>query len=255
MKYDVFINHASEDKGDVARPLAAHLEHLGLKVWLDEFELTLGDSLRRSIDRGLSQSKYSAVILSPAFFEKEWPNKELDGLVAREDGRHKVILPIWHNVGADEIVKYSPILADKLAISTSRGIAQVAKSIFEAVTREAHEEDGTVKIKLVPSESEILERLRKQMLIAKTAWELKKVLYELEEYIAKYPHSPDARLLKDKIEIGKRLTEMKHQATETDIDASEDLIGRWLYWGCYIWPILFVGAIVFLSYLLFRIFS
>ena len=46
MKYDIFISHASEDKADVARPLAAHLEHLGLKVWLDEFELTLGDSLR-----------------------------------------------------------------------------------------------------------------------------------------------------------------------------------------------------------------
>ncbi len=87
MEYDVFISHASEDKVDVARPLAAHLQTLGLKVWLDDLELTLGDSLRRKIDQGLSRSRYGLVVLSPAFFLKEWPNKELDGLVAREDGR------------------------------------------------------------------------------------------------------------------------------------------------------------------------
>jgi hypothetical protein len=40
------------------------------------------------------ESRFGVVILSPAFFAKEWPNKELDGLVAREDSRGKVILPI-----------------------------------------------------------------------------------------------------------------------------------------------------------------
>lgn len=53
MDYDLFISHASEDKDHVARPLAKHLQDLGLRVWLDEFELTLGDSLRRKIDHGL----------------------------------------------------------------------------------------------------------------------------------------------------------------------------------------------------------
>jgi len=53
MEYDVFISHASEDKEAVARPLARHLQELGLRVWIDECELTLGDSLRRKIDAGL----------------------------------------------------------------------------------------------------------------------------------------------------------------------------------------------------------
>jgi TIR domain len=44
MEYDLFISHASEDKVDVVRPLAAHLQNLGLRVWVDEFELTLGDT-------------------------------------------------------------------------------------------------------------------------------------------------------------------------------------------------------------------
>ena len=112
MKYDVFISHASEDKEEIARPLATLLQARGLKVWLDEMNLTLGDSLRRNIDLGLTSSRFGLVILSPSFLSKEWPQKELDGLVARENDSTKVILPIWHKVSRDEIVKYSPILAD-----------------------------------------------------------------------------------------------------------------------------------------------
>jgi serine/threonine protein kinase len=71
--WDVFISHASEDNETVARPLAAHLREAGLRVWLDEHELLLGDSLRREIDRGLAQSRWGVVILSRHFLDKEWP--------------------------------------------------------------------------------------------------------------------------------------------------------------------------------------
>ena len=82
--WDVFISHASEDKEGVARPLARLLEKSGLKVWLDESELCLGDSLREKIDEGLARSKYGIVILSRHFFSKKWPKAELDGLFSRE---------------------------------------------------------------------------------------------------------------------------------------------------------------------------
>jgi hypothetical protein len=62
VKYDVFISHASEDKLQVALPLAHYLKRSGLKVWIDEFELTLGDSLRRVIDMGLSESRFGVEI-------------------------------------------------------------------------------------------------------------------------------------------------------------------------------------------------
>lgn len=54
--FDVFISHASEDKDDVVRPLAVALHEGGLKVWYDEFELRIGDSLRRKIDTGLEKA-------------------------------------------------------------------------------------------------------------------------------------------------------------------------------------------------------
>ena len=135
MKYDVFISHASEDKEDVVRPLAAKLRQAGVTVWLDELELTIGDSLRRQIDNGLAESRYGLVVLSPAFFGKEWPNKELDGLVAREDGREKVILPVWHNVDRSHVVRFSAPLADKLAVATKEGLDYVVAKVLQALAK------------------------------------------------------------------------------------------------------------------------
>jgi hypothetical protein len=57
------------------------------------------------------------VVLSPDFFDKRWPNYELDGLVTRDmaSGDAQIILPIWHRVTKDEVIRYSPSLADRLA--------------------------------------------------------------------------------------------------------------------------------------------
>jgi hypothetical protein len=62
-EYDVFISHASEDKEGVVRPLANALKSEGLRVWYDEFELKIGDSLRQKIDRGLATSRVGLVVL------------------------------------------------------------------------------------------------------------------------------------------------------------------------------------------------
>lgn len=131
--WDVFISHASEDKDEIARPLAKALEAKGLSVWYDEFSLRVGDSLRQSIDHGLLRSKFGVVILSPHFFEKHWPQQELNGLASRELGSKKVILPVWHNVGFEEVRRYSPMLADSIAVSTGRGLDKVVEDILRAM--------------------------------------------------------------------------------------------------------------------------
>src|SRR5690606_22849016 len=117
--HDFFISHASEDKDGFVRELAEALRRKGANVWYDEFTLKVGDSLRRNIDRGLASSRFGVVVLSEQFFRKEWPNKELDGLVALEVQGQTRILPIWHKVSKDEVTRYSPPLADKVAFNTS----------------------------------------------------------------------------------------------------------------------------------------
>src|SRR5712691_812752 len=96
--WDLFISHASEDKKTFVEPLASALRDFGVRVWYDDFTLNVGDSLSRSIDNGLSRSDFGLVVLSPAFFEKKWPEYELRGLTAKEIAGSKVLLPIWHNV-------------------------------------------------------------------------------------------------------------------------------------------------------------
>lgn len=133
LTWDVFISHASEDKEEFAQPLAHALQQRGVKVWFDAFTLSLGDSLRRSIDRGLAQSRFGIVVLSEAFFQKHWPQLELDGLLARESDGVRVILPIWHGIDELGVKAHSPMLADRLAVSSSKGLDHVVQEVLQVV--------------------------------------------------------------------------------------------------------------------------
>lgn len=140
-EYDVFISHASEDKDDLVRPLANALRDAGLDVWYDEFELRVGSSLRRSIDAGLAKSRFGVVVLSQAFFGKGYTNYELDGLVTREvaSGGRQIILPLWHRVAKEDVMSYSPSLADKLALRTADlTVAEIAEQIATVVVEHDH---------------------------------------------------------------------------------------------------------------------
>ena len=128
--YDFFVSHASEDKDGFVRELAEALRTKEANVWYDEFTLQVGDSLRQNIDRGLANSRFGIVVLSETFFKKQWPNRELDGLVAREVQGHTRILPIWHKVSKDEVAHYSPMLADKVALNSSLlSVSQIADEL------------------------------------------------------------------------------------------------------------------------------
>jgi hypothetical protein len=132
--WDVFISHASEDKDVVARPLAEALRARGVKVWLDETELRIGDSLRRKIDRGLASSRFGVVVFSRSFFAKGWPQYELDGIVSRSVSGEQTLLPLWHEITKDEVQRQSPSLVDKIARSTAQyTIEEIAEEIADVV--------------------------------------------------------------------------------------------------------------------------
>jgi len=129
----VFISHASEDKESIARPLKNALTDAGLRVWYDESELKIGDRLHKSIDEGIAKSGFGIVILSENFFKKDWPQRELEGLVAKEIGGRKVILPIWHNVDAAFIRSKSLLLAGLVGVQTSKGIPFIVQNVLDVV--------------------------------------------------------------------------------------------------------------------------
>lgn len=134
IQYDLFISHASDDKDDLVEPLVKALQALDVKVWYDKFTLRVGDSLRKKIDQGLSNSRFGTLVLSSAFFAKQWPQYELDGMTALEMNGRKMILPIWHKTSKSEVIKFSPTLADKVALNSSlMTIEEIAKELAEVV--------------------------------------------------------------------------------------------------------------------------
>jgi phosphoribosylaminoimidazole carboxylase (NCAIR synthetase) len=65
-----------------------------------------------------------------------WTKYELNSLVAKEIEGEKVILPIWHNVTKQQVTEYSPMLADKLALSSeTMAIDEIAKKICRALAK------------------------------------------------------------------------------------------------------------------------
>lgn len=136
-EWDVFVSHASEDKDEVVRPLAAALREQGLRVWYDEFEMRIGDSLRRKIDQGIARSAFGVVVLSNAFFAKNWTQYELDGLVTRAVDGEQVLLPLWHRITKAEVRAQSPSLADRMARSTSDVTLEEIAVEIAGVVREA----------------------------------------------------------------------------------------------------------------------
>jgi hypothetical protein len=140
---DVFISHATEDKESIVRPLAHALRARDVDVWYDEFELRVGDSLRRKIDAGIARSRFGLVVFSKAFFAKNWPQYELDGLVARDiSGGGGRLLPIWHEITKEELLIQVPSIADRVALNTATLTAdEIAAQIAEVVHPTGSPED------------------------------------------------------------------------------------------------------------------
>jgi hypothetical protein len=132
IKYDVFISHAYEDKNTFTNELAFELKKKGLKVWYSGFELKIGDSITDSVNNALRGAKYAIVVISPVYLQKQWAMNELKALFNQDTAANR-ILPILHNITADEIKKYLPVMADRYAISSDKGLDFITHKIFEAV--------------------------------------------------------------------------------------------------------------------------
>jgi len=117
--YDFFISHAWADKEEFVDGFVKKAELAGLRVWYDKFSLAWGDPIRQKIDEGLRNSYFGVVVLSPNFFSRPWTNYELDGIIQRDLSGKGRLLPIWHRLTQDDVEKYAPSLAGRLALSTA----------------------------------------------------------------------------------------------------------------------------------------
>lgn len=91
---NIFLSHSHADKLFV-RKLANDLKAEGHKVWLDEAEIKIGDSLIKKLQTGLYEVEYVVAIISTNSVRSPWVEKELDIAMNREIREGKVVvLPI-----------------------------------------------------------------------------------------------------------------------------------------------------------------
>ncbi|PYQ25424.1 MAG: toll/interleukin-1 receptor domain-containing protein [Acidobacteria bacterium] len=123
----VFISHRSTD-ADLAEKLAADLKRAGHLVWLDTWEVTVGDDLVERINEGLERSTYLVTCYSSAGMAP-WMNKEWMSTLARQmNGAGVKILPArLSGKEAPAILsgtKYADLITD-----WDQGVADLLKAI------------------------------------------------------------------------------------------------------------------------------
>ena len=90
----IFLSHSSVDK-EFVRELHKYLEDHGIKSWIDEAEIKIGDSLLKKISEGIKKAEYVAIILSPNSINSPWVETELEIAMNQEINERKIkVLPI-----------------------------------------------------------------------------------------------------------------------------------------------------------------
>lgn len=125
---NVFISHRGADTL-LATQLSNEVKAAGHYVWLDEWEINIGDSIVGKMNEGLSGSTYvilcySSLDATSPYMSREW----LSALARQMNGQGIKILPI--RLSGDkapailEDLKYADLMAD-----WSQGLAQLLAAI------------------------------------------------------------------------------------------------------------------------------
>jgi hypothetical protein len=90
----IFISYSHTDKAFVHK-LALRLIQHNAHVWIDSWELNVGDSLIPRIQQAIQESAALLIVLSKASVESEWCKKELNADLMRElDEKRVLVLPV-----------------------------------------------------------------------------------------------------------------------------------------------------------------
>lgn len=92
----IFVSYAHEDAG-LAHAFATALEAEGARVWLDQGELLIGDSLIERISEAIAEFDFVAALVSTASVESNWCRKEIALAMSkqlRRGARRVTVLPL-----------------------------------------------------------------------------------------------------------------------------------------------------------------
>lgn len=138
----VFISYSHTDK-DFADKLATHLVKARAQVWIDRWELKVGDSLINRIQDAITEAGALLVILSKASVQSEWCKKELSAGLVRELGEKRVlVLPV-----VIEDCEIPLFLRDKLYADFRGDFEEGLRSVLDSVAAVTSDTRGTLTSK------------------------------------------------------------------------------------------------------------
>lgn len=116
MSNKIFISHSSSDH-EFVEQLAKRLRKDGLEVWIDDWEIRVGDSIVEIINKGLEDSSFFVIILSNISAKSDWVHKELNSALMRQlSGKDIKILPVLLDF---DPINLPPLLSDIAAAKLS----------------------------------------------------------------------------------------------------------------------------------------
>jgi hypothetical protein len=120
----------------------------GISCWYDEAEIRWGDSIVQKVNEGLATSRYVVVVFSPAFVQKDWPQRELNAVLNQEASTGEVkVLPLL--VGSEEekrqILSQFPLLNDKRYLPWDGDLRNIVNALLSRLRPEGISASGQPK--------------------------------------------------------------------------------------------------------------
>lgn len=138
----IFISYSHKDK-DFVDKVAMSLAHNRIPVWLDRWELRVGDSLLGRVQQAITDAGLLLVVLSKSSVRSSWCKKEINAGLLRELEKRRVsILPILK-----EDCNIPLFLRDKLYADFRTDFKTGMNNLLDAATSHTNAALGAVKSK------------------------------------------------------------------------------------------------------------
>ena len=95
MNPKVFVSHASEDKERFVRDFGIKLRSKGIEAWIDEWEISPGDSLiDRIFEEGIKIAQAIVIVVSKHSISKPWVREELNASMIKKINGISKLIPV-----------------------------------------------------------------------------------------------------------------------------------------------------------------
>lgn len=135
----IFISYSHQDK-DFVDQLAAQLVRNRVYVWLDRWELHVGDSITSRVEDAITSASALLVILSKSSVESSWCRREINsGLIRELEERRVVVLPVLVEDCAIPL-----FLRDKIYADFRTDFDDGLRTVLEATARISNPNTGQI---------------------------------------------------------------------------------------------------------------